>query len=176
VTGAIEGLGRISRALLLAGTAALAIMMLATTADVVLRATMNRPIRGIVDAVEIAMLLVVFLGLPDAFLRGEQIAVDIVDHLVPGRALAVLKALGAALSTLFLALIAINLVQPLLDAYRFGDRKADLPVPLYPLVALVIVCIATSFLTMMLVTVREVLRAVAAFRARPPEARRGVHP
>jgi len=164
VTAAIERLGRASRLLLYAGTIALAIMMLATTADVVLRATVNAPIRGVVDAVEITMLLVVFLGLPDAFLRGEQVTVDVIDHLVPGQVLAVLKAVGAALSTLFLTLMAINLVQPLLDAWRFGDRKADLPVPLYPLIALVIVCLAASFLAMTLLTVREVMKAVAALK------------
>jgi TRAP-type C4-dicarboxylate transport system permease small subunit len=164
VNAAIERLGRVSRVLLYAGTIALAIMMLATTADVVLRATINAPIRGVVDAVEITMLLVVFLGLPDAFLRGEQVTVDVIDHLVSEKALAVLKAIGAALSTLFLALMAINLVQPLLDAYRFGDRKADLPVPLYPLVALVIVCLAASFLAMMLLTVREVMKTTAVLK------------
>ena len=164
MNSAIERLGRVSRLLLYAGTLALALMMLATTADVVLRATINAPIRGVVDAVEITMLLVVFLGLPDAFLRGEQVTVDVIDHLVSEKALAVLKAIGAALSTLFLALMAINLVQPLLDAYRFGDRKADLPVPLYPLVALVIVCLAASFLAMMLLTVREVMKTTAVLK------------
>jgi TRAP-type C4-dicarboxylate transport system permease small subunit len=164
VTTAIERLGRVSRLLLYAGTIALALMMLATTADVVLRATINAPIRGVVDAVEITMLLVVFLGLPDAFLRGEQVTVDVIDHLVPEKVLAVLKAIGAALSTLFLALMAVNLVQPLLDAYRFGDRKADLPVPLYPLVALVLVCLAASFLAMTLLTAREIMKAAAVLK------------
>jgi TRAP-type C4-dicarboxylate transport system permease small subunit len=112
------------------------------------------------------MLLVVFLGLPDAFLRGEQVTVDVIDHLVSARFLAVLKVVAAVLSTIFLALLAVNLWQPLLDAYRFGDRKADLPVPLYPLVALVLVCLATSFLAMLLLTIRECLKAGAA-----PEAR-----
>jgi TRAP-type C4-dicarboxylate transport system permease small subunit len=171
VTATIEHLGRVSRFLLHAGTVALALMMLATTADVVLRATVNAPVRGVVDAVEITMLLVVFLGLPDAFLRGEQVTVDVIDHLVPGGVLGVLKAIGAALSTLFLALLAINLVQPLLDAWRFGDRKADLPVPLYPLVALVIACLATSFLAMTLLTMREVMKAAAVLKhGATPEA------
>lgn len=167
----LEQLGRVSRFLLYAGTAALVVMMLATTADVVLRAAVNKPIRGVVDAVEITMLLVVFLGLPDAFLRGEQVTVDVIDHLVSARVLAVLKAIGALLSMLFLLLLAINLVQPLLDAYRFGDRKADLPVPLYPLVALVLVCLLASFIAMLLLTMREVLKAGAALRAAGPEAR-----
>lgn len=171
MNGVIAQLGRASRLLLYAGTVALAIMMLATTADVVLRATINKPIRGVVDAVEITMLLVVFLGLPDAFLRGEQVTVDVIDHLVPPRVLAVLKVVGAVLSTLFLALLAINLWQPMLDAYRFGDRKADLPVPLYPLVALVLVCLATSFLAMLLLTLREMLKAGAVLRGEPAGAR-----
>ena len=164
MNGAVAQLGRLSRLLLYVGTAALVVMMLATTADVVLRATVNAPIRGVVDAVEVTMLLVVFLGLPDAFLRGEQVTVDVIDHLVSARVLAVLKVAGAVLSTLFLVLLAINLIQPLLDAYRFGDRKADLPVPLYPLVALVLVCLLTSFAAMILLTVREALKAASVMK------------
>jgi TRAP-type C4-dicarboxylate transport system permease small subunit len=168
VTGAVALLGRVSRLLLYAGTVALIGMMLATTADVVLRAAVNQPIRGVVDMVEIAMLLVVFLGLPDAFLRGEQVTVDVVDHLVSPRVVAALRLSGAVLSALFLALLAINIVQPLLDAYRFGDRKADLPVPLYPLVAMVLLCLVTSFVAMVLVTLREALSARAVFHGAAP--------
>ena len=165
MTTAIAQLGRFTRLLLYAGTAALVLMMLATTADVVLRAAVNAPIRGVVDAVEITMLLVVFLGLPDAFLRGEQVTVDVIDHLVSARVLAVLKVVAAVLSTVFLALLDINLVQPLLDAYRFGDRKADLPVPLYPLVALVLVCLVTSLAAMILLTVREALKTATVMKS-----------
>lgn len=165
MTGAIAALGRVTRLLLYVGTIALAIMMLATTVDVVLRATIHAPMRGVVDAVEVTMLLVVFLGLPDAFLRGEQIKVDIVDHLVPETVLGVLKAAGAVLSTLFLALMAVNIVQPMLDAFRFGDRKADLPIPLYPLFVLVLVCLAVSFLAMALIAIREMIKAAEAFKA-----------
>jgi TRAP-type C4-dicarboxylate transport system permease small subunit len=170
VSGAITQFGHVSRFLLYAGTAALVVMMLATTADVVLRAVLKRPILGVVDMIEITMLLIVFLGLPDAFLRGEQVTVDVVDHFVSPRVLAALKLVGAILSTLFLALLATNIVQPLLDAYRFGDRKADLPVPLYPLAALVLICLLTSFLAMALLTIREMLHVGAAFRAKTQEA------
>jgi TRAP-type C4-dicarboxylate transport system permease small subunit len=170
VTAAVAQLGRISRILLYAGTVALIGMMLATTADVVLRAAVNQPIRGVVDMVEITMLLVVFLGLPDAFLRGEQVTVDVIDHLASPRVVAALRLAGAALSALFLALLATNIVQPLLDAWRFGDRKADLPVPLYPLVALVLLCLATSFVAMVLVTLREALAARAVFNGTAPGA------
>ena len=170
MNSAIVQLGRASRLLLYAGTAALVVMMVATTADVVLRAAINRPIRGVVDAVEITMLLVVFLGLPDAFLSGEQVTVDVIDHLVSARVLAVLKTVGAILSTVFLVLLAVNLIQPLIDAYRFGDRKADLPVPLYPLIAIVLASIATSFLAMLLLTVRELLKTGAVLRNRAPGA------
>lgn len=172
MTAAIAALGRATRLLLYLGTITLAVMMLVTTADVILRSAFNAPIRGVVDAVEVTMLLVVFLGLPDAFMRGEQVTVDIVDRLVPPTVLATLKAIGAALSTLFLALMAINLVQPLLDAYRFGDRKADLPIPLYPLVALVLLGLATSFLAMVLITLREALKVGEAAKDAAPEASR----
>lgn len=168
----VAGLGTISRLLLNIGMIALAIMMAITAIDVVLRASLNMPVRGVVDAVEVTMLLVVFLGLPEAFLRSEQVTVDVIDHLVPPRAVPVLIAIGAMLSTLFLFLIAINLVHPLLDAYRFGDRKADLPIPLYPLVAIVIVCVVTSTLAMILVTIRDWMAVLSG----APAPKSGAHP
>jgi TRAP-type C4-dicarboxylate transport system permease small subunit len=169
VTGAGDSIGWLSRVLLVAGTVALAAMMLSTTADVVLRASTDMPIRGVVDLVEVTMLLVVFLGLPEAFLRGEQVTVDLIDHLVPRGVVAYIRAVGAALSTLFLALIAVNMIHPMLDAYRFGDRKADLPIPIWPLAATVIVCVTVSLVAMVLLTVREALRAAAPFRGLGPE-------
>jgi TRAP-type C4-dicarboxylate transport system permease small subunit len=160
-------LGRMTRGLLDLGTASLATMMLVTVADVCLRGMFGMPIKGVVDMVEITMLLVVFLGLPEAFLRNEQIVVDVVDSLLPQPVLAVVKAVGAVLSMAFLSLLAFNLWRPLLDAYRFGDRKADFPVPLYPLIGIVLFSIVCSLIAMLLIAIRT---AVSAVPQRPERA------
>lgn len=153
----VSSLDRLCRGLTYLGAAALSVMMLATAIDVVMRSVANQPIRGIVDLVEIMVLLVVFLGLPEAFRRDEQITVDLIDKLVPPAVLKVVRTAAAAASTFFLYLIGANLIQPLIDTYRFGDRKPDLGVPLYPFLAVVAFCIAVSLVAMIAITLREAL-------------------
>lgn len=153
----VTALDRLCRGLTYLGAAALAVMMLGTALDVVMRTVANQPIRGIVDLIEITVLLVVFLGLPEVFRRDEQITVDLIDKLVPRQVLRVIRTVAAAASTFFVYLLGANLIQPLIDAYRFGDRKPDLAVPLYPFLGVVAFCLAVSLLAMITVTVREAL-------------------
>lgn len=150
----INHLDRLCRTLTLLGAAALAVMMLVTTVDVVLRVTANQPIRGVVDLVEITVLLVIFLGLPEAFRREEQITVDLVDRLTPPAMLRFLRAFASLASAFFMYLLTVNLIQPVIDAYRFGDSKTDLSVPLYPFLGIALFCLAVSLLTTIVIVFR----------------------
>lgn len=61
------------------------LMMLLTVADVVLRATLNKPIIGTTEIVEQMMIAVVFLGLGWCALQGKQIRVELfASHYKPG--------------------------------------------------------------------------------------------
>lgn len=147
----IRALDRLCRLLTMLGAAALAVMMLATALDVILRTVANQPIRGVVDLVEIAVLLAIFLGLPEAFRRDEQITVDLVDRLVPPFIFRLFRAFGALASAFFMYLLTVNLIEPVVDAYSFGDSKTDLDVPLYPFLAIALFCVAVSLLTTLVV-------------------------
>lgn len=140
------------------GALAIAVMMLATCWDVVARAAVNAPLHGVVELVEIMVLASVMLGMPEVFLRDEQIRVDLIDDLLPARLLAVLKVVALVLSIVLLAVFAINVYQPMLDAHRFGDVKYDLNVPLYPLYGLIIFSFGVSILGCIAALLRE-LRA-----------------
>lgn len=153
----LSSLDRLCRILTHVGAAALAVMMLATTVDVVMRTAANRPIRGIVDLVEITVLLVVFLGLPEVFRRDEQIKVDLVDKLVPAPVLKIIHVTAAGATVFFICLLGLNLIRPLIDAYRFGDQKPDLGVPLYPFLGVIAFCLAVSLLTMVVMTIQILL-------------------
>ncbi len=157
----IAALNRLCRLMTWIGAAALAIMMLGTVADVVLRAVANLPLRGTVDLVEAMLVLVVFLGLPESFLRQEQITVDVFDHVVSAPVLRVFRIAAAAASLGFLVLLAVYVVRPMLDALEFGDRKPDLPIPIFPLMMVIEVSIVVSLIAMALITVREVVRREA---------------
>lgn len=157
----IAALNRLCRLMTWIGAAALAIMMLGTIADVVLRAVANLPLRGTVDLVEAMLVLVVFLGLPESFLRQEQITVDVFDHVVSAPVLRAFRVAAAAASLGFLVLLAVYVVRPMLDALEFGDRKPDLPIPIFPLMVVIEVSIVVSLIAMALITVREVVRREA---------------
>lgn len=123
-----EGLAR-----LLAGVAAvfLCAMMLVTVADVVLRSLFAYPIFGTFDLVELFLVTLIFLGLPETFRREEHVVVDVVDHVVPPRVVALLKGLGALLTVVLLALMLWHAVPPARDTYVFGDQTLDLSIPRY---------------------------------------------
>jgi TRAP-type C4-dicarboxylate transport system permease small subunit len=105
-------------------------MMLITVADVSLRALFNLPITGAYDLVQLFLVGSVFLSIPDVFLRGENIVVDLVDHVLGRRAIDVLKAVANLLALVFLAVLAWRMVPPALDAMRFGEVSPDLAIPM----------------------------------------------
>jgi TRAP-type C4-dicarboxylate transport system permease small subunit len=141
------------------GVVALFAMMMATVADVVLRGALRSPITGIYDLVESTLVLVVFLGIPQGFLHDEQITVDILDRVVPPWLLRWMKAVAALATLAILVLLAWNMIMPALEAYRFGDRKPDLPVPIFWLWIAMYAGILSSIAAMALICLRQILRA-----------------
>lgn len=137
----------LARACTAGGVLALLIMMLGTDWDIVARQVAGRPLNGVVELVEITVLASAMLGLPEAFLRDEQIRIDVLDVLLPEKLVSLIKTVGLALSILFLGLLCVNVWQPMLDAKMFGDLKYDLGVPLWPLYALIVFAFAASLLT-----------------------------
>ena len=123
MAGALDRLAR-----LLAGAAAvfLCAMMMVTVADVVLRSLFGYPIFGTFDLVELFLVTLIFLGLPETFRREEHVVVDLVDHLAPARVLALLRVLAVLLAVVLLALMLWHGVGPARDTYVFGDRTLDL--------------------------------------------------
>ena len=126
-----RALDRLARLLAAAAAVCLCAMMLVTVADVVLRSLFRYPIFGTFDLVELFLVALIFLGLPETFRREEHVAVDVVDHLAPPRVVALLRVLGALLAVALLALILWHGVAPARDTYVFGDRTLDLGLPRY---------------------------------------------
>jgi TRAP-type C4-dicarboxylate transport system permease small subunit len=102
--------------------------------------------------------LVVFLALPECFRRGEQVTVDVIDHVVPARGVEILKVVAGLASVAFLGLLLYTGVQPLQDAFRFGDRKPDLPIPVFTLLG----AIELALLACVLLVASQVVQAVRA--------------
>jgi TRAP-type C4-dicarboxylate transport system permease small subunit len=106
----------------------LAAMMLITVADVVLRAVFNRPIRGTLEIVELLLACTFFLALPAAFLRDENIVVDVVDGFAPRR-VPLLKRIAEVIAVVVLAVMGWQSWISARDAVVFGDVTSDLSLP-----------------------------------------------
>lgn len=125
-------------------TIALVTMMLATVSDVFMANTFRRPIIGTFDFVETTLVLMVFLGFPATFRDNSHIAVDVVDLLASPATLARLKLLGKLCSMIFLGFLAWQMIEPAHDAFKYGERKQELGLPLYLLWIPMIFGIAVS--------------------------------
>jgi TRAP-type C4-dicarboxylate transport system permease small subunit len=123
---------------------ALMVMVLALVADVAMANLFNRPIAGTFDLVETTLVVLVFLGFPATFLRNGHIAVDVVDHMVSPAAISRLKRLPSGLSLVFLLFLAYQMLWPAYDAWRFGERKQELGLPLWVVWIPMIVGVAIS--------------------------------
>jgi TRAP-type C4-dicarboxylate transport system permease small subunit len=78
----------------IAASILLMLMMLLTFADVVARYLLNRPIRGAFEITELALLVLIFAGLPLVSHADEHVTMDFIDRILPGW-LAVLWVRGA---------------------------------------------------------------------------------
>jgi len=110
--------------------AALVVMGATTVADVALKYLFSRPIAGAYDVVESLLPVVVFNGLPAAMLRRQNIAIDIVDHLIAPRGKRALMLCGDVVTLGLLSLLTAAMVSPALQAFAYGDRKLELGLPL----------------------------------------------
>lgn len=140
---ALAGLARLCTGL---GAVSLLVMMVATDYDIVARWVANQPLNGVVEIVEVMVLATAMLGLPEAFLRGEQIQVDLVDTILPAAMLRAVKVIALLLTIVFLALLCRNVTAPMMDARMFGDMKPDLGIPVWPLYGLILFSFSASVL------------------------------
>jgi TRAP-type C4-dicarboxylate transport system permease small subunit len=102
-------------------------MMLLTVADVVLRAVVNRPIRGTFEIIELLLACTFFLALPAVFLRDEHLVVDVIDPLAP-RWVPRLRRLAELIAIPVLALMAWEGWQAAQETLVFHDVTSDLAI------------------------------------------------
>ena len=78
------------------------------------------------------------------FLRGENIGVNFVDHLVGPRAISLLKMVARFLAFVFVGVLLWQMIAPALDAMRFHEVSPDLSIPMIVHWALMVAGIALS--------------------------------
>ena len=133
----------------------LAAMMLITVADVTLRATLNLPIRGGYELVELFLVATFFLALPCVFLRDENIVVNAMDDVAP-RLVPVFKRAAALLAVVILAVMAWQGLIAARDSLEFNDVTADLALPrFWHWLALLTGVIASAIAALVMAFTRE---------------------
>ncbi len=124
-------LARLNYWLTLIAGGALAVIIVLTVVDVASANFRGRPITGVYDVVEAALVFLVFLGIPETFRTDQNIAVDVADHFVSPAVVSYLRTFGAIAAVGYLAILEWSMLSPALDAWRFGDFKADSGIPFW---------------------------------------------
>ena len=106
-------------------------MVLLVVADVLRSNFAHRPIVGTFDLVQALLVSIVFLGLPQVFFVEGNITVDVIDHVVGQRVIALLRVVGGLASFAYLGLLWEHMFAPAHDAYAFGDVTSDLGMPVF---------------------------------------------
>ena len=136
-----------------------AILLIAMVAvnvlDVGLRSGFNAPIFGTYEIVELFLAGVAFLAIPEAFLRGRHITIELIDQIVPPRGVELLKLTGVAASVVFTGLLAFHMVEPAVEFVEFDEVTADLQYPVIWKASLVLAGVAASFLAATAVFLRD---------------------
>jgi len=135
---------------------ALAAMVLIVVADVIMANLFRRPIIGAIDLVQALLPPIVFLGLPQVIFIEGNITVDVIDHFIGKRAVALLRASGGLMASLYLGLLLWHMFAPAMDTWRFGDISADLKIPIVLIWIPVLLGMAASLIAALIVFIREI--------------------
>ncbi|MDP6174561.1 MAG: TRAP transporter small permease [Rhodospirillales bacterium] len=133
-------------------------MVAINIADVGLRSSINAPIFGTYEIVELMLAAVAFLAIPETFLRGEHITIELIDQVVSKRVSEWLQVIGTLAALIFITLLAYHMIQPAMDFVMLNEVTVDLQIPLIWKAVLIFIGIAASIIAVGVVFIRELLK------------------
>ena len=132
------------------------LMMLLTVADVVLRATLNKPIIGATEIIEQMMVAIVFLGLGWCALQGKQIRVELfASRYTPGTQ-RVIDLMIYFVGMILVAMTCWRTVMSTLTVMDLGITCSYIEVQKYPFYALAAFGWAVLFVAMASLFVKRI--------------------
>ena len=141
-----------------------AILLLAMVAlnvvDVGLRSGFNAPIFGTYEIIEFLLAAVAFLAIPETFLRGQHITIELIDQILPPRGVDVLRVTGTLCALIFVALLTWHMVQPALDSIEFNEITVDLQLPVILKASLILAGVALSAFAVLVIFLRDLSLAL----------------
>ncbi|MEW6663683.1 MAG: TRAP transporter small permease [Thermodesulfobacteriota bacterium] len=149
----------VARAMDIAGTAVLVLMMLITVADVFLRYAFNRPIVGSTEITEYMMGCLV-LGIPLTVLSGRAITMGLIVERLPKRAQAILDSLTGAIGLAAMVFLSWQLFRETVNAKATGLSSIILNIPSYPFYAVMGCAIALLNMAILANVMKNVAKGV----------------
>lgn len=110
---------------------ALVAMMMVIVVDVAMRHTLNTPLPGVYDMVSVLLLIMVFSGMAQVVLSQSEILIDLLDTILSGRIVKILRILAAFLTAGLSVYLLVAMVGPARSAYQYGDRLLELGLPVW---------------------------------------------
>lgn len=141
----------------IAGVALLG-MVAVNVIDVGLRDLVGIQTIGSYEMVEMLLAAVGFLAIPEAFLRDSHITVELIDQVIPARAVDWLRAFGALFVIVYLVLLTLKMIQPALDYLEFGEVTIELGVPQFYPAVVILTGFAVAILAALVAFARELRR------------------
>lgn len=101
--------------------------------DVTLRNTTGRPLSGLVDWIELLLVLIVFLGIAEAQRNRDHVAIDVIADAFPQRLRIASHIIGGVVGLLVVAVIAYVSTRQAIQSYAVREfRRGLAEVPLWP--------------------------------------------
>ena len=107
-------------------------IVLLTVSDVFMRYFFSKPINGSFELTEYFLVIVVFMAIPWATMRGVHVRVDLITGTFSKKKQAVLYAISCLLSMLISFLIAWYTIPEAKYVYNLKEKSDMLDIPTYP--------------------------------------------
>jgi TRAP-type C4-dicarboxylate transport system permease small subunit len=114
---------RLLRILTLAGTGALLVAVGLTMTDIALRSPKLGTVVGIVDMVQLCVMVSAMLAIPYGFLADQHVSIDLFTRKMPDPVQRGLQIFAAILATVFLAAVFWFSLQQALTEHAYGDKS-----------------------------------------------------
>jgi TRAP-type C4-dicarboxylate transport system permease small subunit len=119
---------RILRGIAVAGTAAFVVGVLLTMTDIGLRSVSTLTVHGVVDLMQLCVMIGAMLAIPYGFLADQHVSIDVFTQRLPLRVQVGLRIVAAVLATVFLAgVLWFSWLQALNES---GDRSQTIGIPM----------------------------------------------
>jgi len=118
------------RLLALAGTTAFLAAVALTMIDIALRSVGTGTVPGVVDLVQVCVMIGAMLAIPYGFASDQHVAIDLFTDQMPRKVQVWLRILAALLGCVFLAGVFWFSLQQAMVEYAGGDRSQTIGIPM----------------------------------------------